>query len=405
MSNQTLETGMATSMGTTELITKAEIDQQIATARRFPRSIRKFRDEATQMVTLTESIAGECIYSLPRDGRTIDGPSARFAEIIASAWGNCRAGARVVGEDDEFVTSQGVFHDLERNSSITFEVRRRIKDKSGRRFSLDMIGVTANAASSIALRNAVLKGVPKAFWTDMYDAAKSTVAGDVKTLVNRRAEMLTFMLKFGVTEEMILELFDVTGIEDLGQDELVKLRGIATALKEGETTVEQAFSTGKAAKERTEAEQAVIDAAKSKGKNQTEEDGETREPETQKWPKWIEEGNHWCDSDGTIFSAELNAWNREQNRPSVTDDGRFRKRRGTAKTEATQQPGSPMSFAQIADMLAKCGSDTDELDVIEDLMRSSNLPHDQVVELEAMISAKRGVNLPGTDPEKNVEFA
>ena len=104
------------------------------------------------MVTLNESIAQQCIYALPRDGKTIEGASARFGEIVASAWGNCRAGARTVNEGTEFITAQGVFQDLERNVAITYECSPRIVDKNGRKLLLgpDMIGVTANAACSIA---------------------------------------------------------------------------------------------------------------------------------------------------------------------------------------------------------------------------------------------------------------
>src|ERR1700687_4952538 len=85
------------------LIAAAEIDQQIATAHKYPRSLVTFRKEALQMVTLTEVIAQECIYALKRADKVIQGPSARFAEIIFSAWGNARAGARVVHEGSEFV--------------------------------------------------------------------------------------------------------------------------------------------------------------------------------------------------------------------------------------------------------------------------------------------------------------
>lgn len=228
-------------LGALAVISKAEIDTQIATAKQYPRSIKQFRQECLGMVTLTEEIAGECIYALPRGGKTIEGPSARFAEVIASAWGNCRAGARVVGEENDFVIAQGVFHDLERNVSITYEVKRRIVDKNGRRFQPDMIGVTANAACSIALRNAVLKGVPKAFWSDMYKAAKKTVIGDAKTLANRRAEALDFLQKLGATPEMVCSRLEVAGVEDIGLEHLVTLRGLATAIKDGDTTVEMAF--------------------------------------------------------------------------------------------------------------------------------------------------------------------
>lgn len=228
--------------GMVALLNKSEIDQQIATAHRFPRSLKRFRDEALQMVTLDETIAGECVYALPRDGKTIEGPSARFAEIIASAWGNSRAGARVVDDRGEFVTAQGVFHDLERNVAITYEVQRRIVDKRGNRYKPDMIGVTANAACSIALRNAILKGVPKAFWSSMYEAARHTIMGDIKTLANRRAAALAEFQRFGISDKQIFDKLEVAGVEDIGLDHLVILRGLLTAIKEGDTTPEQAFS-------------------------------------------------------------------------------------------------------------------------------------------------------------------
>lgn len=236
-------TGMVAEQGMVAVLNKSEIDQQIATAHRFPRSLKRFRDEAMQMVTLDESIANECIYALPRDGKTIEGPSARFAEIIASAWGNSRAGARVISDQGDFVTAQGVFHDLERNVAITYEVQRRITNKRGQRFSADMIGVTANAACSIALRNAILKGVPKAFWASMEAAARQVIMGDIKTLANRRASAVAEFQRFGVSQEQILAKLGVPGIEDVTLEHLLTLRGLLTAIKEGDTTPEEAFAT------------------------------------------------------------------------------------------------------------------------------------------------------------------
>jgi hypothetical protein len=228
---------------TLSAITQAEIDSQIATAKRYPRSIRRFMDEATEMVTLSEEIAGECMYALPRGGKTIEGPSARFAEIVASSWGNCRAGARIVSEEEKFIVAQGVFHDLERNVAITYEVKRRITDKYGNRYNDDMVGTTGNAACSISLRNAVLKGVPKAFWKSLYDEARKCAIGDVKTLPNKRATMLAAFAKMGVTEDMVLSSMEAKGIEDIGLDELATLRGLFQAIKDGDTTVEQAFQS------------------------------------------------------------------------------------------------------------------------------------------------------------------
>lgn len=242
MSNENELEGMQVESSTIALLNKSEIDQQIATAHKYPRSIKRFRDETLQMVTLNENVAAECIYSLPRGGKTIEGPSARFAEVVFSAWGNSRAGARVVNDQGNFVTSQGVFHDLEKNAAITYEVQRRITDKSGKRFSDDMIVVTANAACSVALRNAILKGVPKAFWSDMYEAARATVMGDYKTLANRRADAIKAFQAYGISPEQICATLGVGGVEDIGLENLVTLRGILTSIKEGDTTPEQAFS-------------------------------------------------------------------------------------------------------------------------------------------------------------------
>lgn len=223
-------------------LNSSEIDTQIATAKKYPRSIKRFLNEALEMVTLSEDIAGECIYALPRSGKSIEGPSARFAEIVVSAWGNCRAGTRVVGEDDRFVTSQGVFIDLQRNTAITCEVKRRITDKYGNRYKDDMIGVTSNAACSIALRNAVLKGIPKAFWRKLYDEARRVAIGDVKTLGSRRAQMLEAFGKMGVTPELIFAKLEIGGEPDITLDHLGILRGMFTALKEGDSTIELLFA-------------------------------------------------------------------------------------------------------------------------------------------------------------------
>lgn len=240
--------------GTVALLNKSEIDMQVATAHKYPRSIKRFRDEALAMVTLNENIAQECIYSLPRDGKTIEGPSARFAEVVASAWGNSRAGARVVNDHGDFVTAQGVFHDLERNVAITYEVQRRIVSKNGIRFSTDMIGVTANAACSVALRNAILKGVPKAFWSDLYESARQTAIGNNHTLANRRARALAVLQKHGVTPAQVFAFLNIGGEEDITLEHLGTLFGITTALKEGETTPEQAFAVDGQPVEKAKAE-------------------------------------------------------------------------------------------------------------------------------------------------------
>lgn len=277
MNDEVREIPMVAEQNMIAMLNKSEIDQQITTAKQYPRSIKRFHNEALQMVTLSERVAESCIYALPRGNKTIEGASARFAEIVASAWGNCRAGSRVVSDQGDFVTAQGVFHDLERNVAITYEVQRRITDSRGKRYNADMIGVTANAACSIALRNAILKGVPKAFWDSMYEAARATVMGDYKTLNNRRADALKAFLAYGVNAERVCLTLGVSGVEDIGLEHLVTLRGILTAIKDGDTTPEQAFSQQSAA---TSTTAATITACTT----------ESFDKKKEGWKKLIQEG-------------------------------------------------------------------------------------------------------------------
>lgn len=237
--NDEAETGMAT----LEAQTRGEIDIQVSTAKRYPRSMKKFKDSALAMATLDEDTAEACLYSLPRGQKTIDGPSARLAEIIASAYGHMRIEGRVVGVDAQFVTVKGIAWDLENNCATAVEVKRRITDKNGKRFGDDMIGVTSNAAIAIGVRNATLKAIPKAFWQPIYLACRKIVAGDSQTLVARRDAMLAHFLKLGVQNGRVFESIGVAGAEDITLDHLVTLKGVASAIKNGEVTVEGAFDS------------------------------------------------------------------------------------------------------------------------------------------------------------------
>ncbi len=242
-------------------ITRAEIDVQIATAHQFPRSFKKFKQDALALATLDKETAGKCFYKLPRGGKIIEGPSVRLAEIVGSSWGNMRYGARIVSEDKDFIVAQGVAHDLEKNVSSSIEVRRRITTKKGKRYDADMITVTANAACSIALRNAIFKVIPMALTNDIYKQAKKCAIGNASTLVERRTGALEYFSKMGVFEDRILATLNKKGIEDIGLEELETLTGFKTAIADGDITVDKGFAVEEEddSKSRTEKLVKIVD--------------------------------------------------------------------------------------------------------------------------------------------------
>lgn len=227
---------------------RAEIDQQITTARAYPRSVKQVLDRIYSLATLDEQSAEESMYALPRgqgaDAKAITGPSIRFAEVVKQAYGNCRAAARVVHVDREekYVEAEGVFHDLETNVATTARVRRRISTKQGYLFSDDMIIVTGNAACSIALRNAIMGGVPKPLWRKAFEAVQQVIKGDATTLSAKRQEAVKAFANFGVKPEQVFAAIGVAGGEDITVEHIPILRGMFSALKNSEATVEEMFN-------------------------------------------------------------------------------------------------------------------------------------------------------------------
>jgi hypothetical protein len=232
-----------------ESMERAQVDVQISTAHRFPRPdmsiiVKKMKS----LATLDEATAESCFYVLNRQGKEIRGPSARLAEIATTCYGNIRAASRVIANDGKMITSQAVCHDLENNVSISIEVKRRITGKDGKTYSDDMQVVTGNAACSIALRNAVFKVIPLAMIQSVYDAARATAIGDVKTLASRRDKAIDTFIKMGATKERVLASIGKTSIDDIDLPALETLLGIHTALKDGDTSIDEAFPTPAAVK-------------------------------------------------------------------------------------------------------------------------------------------------------------
>lgn len=242
---ETLQVTQIQRAETLEVLNRSEIDIQIATARRFPRSVEQSTRRIMELATSDEDVAQECFYSLRRgngeNANAVEGPSVRLAEIVAASWGNLRVQSQVVSNDGKFITARGVCHDLETNTAVACEVQRRITDRNGRTYSDDMIVVTGNAAGAIAFRNAVFKVVPKAIINNTVKAIKAAAMGNSNALEERKSKMLKFFASIGVSKEMVLSYLEVDGIEAINMEEIMEMLGLANAIKEGTTTKEEAL--------------------------------------------------------------------------------------------------------------------------------------------------------------------
>lgn len=248
-----------------EAINRSEVDMQIVTAHRFPRKIEECKDNMVALATMDDTVAYNCFYHLERtdkDGKksVIEGPSVRFAEIIAACWKNLRIAARIIGNDGKTITAQGVCHDLESNVAISTEVKRSIVTSKGYTYSQDMQVVVGNAASSIALRNAICKVVPQVLIKSVVEEVQSKALEHIKQIGIEESwkQWVAYMQQqYGVSESMMLEYLGKER-SALKAEDIQKIVGVYQAIKEGTTTVEESF---KKPKEQSKIAQTAKDAA------------------------------------------------------------------------------------------------------------------------------------------------
>jgi hypothetical protein len=288
MNEQDNEIAQAQVVGTEllEAITRGEIETQIATAHKFPRSIELFNKRAIEMVSMDKETAESCIYSRPvgKDSVTgkqkiVEGESIRLAEIISSAYGNLRVAATLIEQTDRIVRARGAAHDLETNLAATSEVIESTVDKHGQPFSERMRIVVAKAALSKARRDAIFMVVPKALCKKIKNIAKQVAVGDRQTITKAVDDIMKFFKEKGVAEKNIFDYFSVAGKADIGIDELTILIGLKTAINDGEIKPEDAFKTNEV--EKNESLESKFEAqAETPSTPTPKPKTETKQPET-----------------------------------------------------------------------------------------------------------------------------
>lgn len=210
----------------------------VETAKAHPRSIEAFRKDLYALATVNRQSARSMYYQLKR-GKIIEGPSARFSETVLYAFGNLQVFGRVVEVGATQLIAEAAAWDMEKNTRIGRRVSRRITDKHGKRYGEDMIGVTSNAAISIAIRNAILSIVPRPLWEGAYEAALETAVGDSKTFTEHREGWTAWWTAEGGTEDQLWHYLDIKGPDDMGGFEIRRMYGLKNAIKEGHTTFQR----------------------------------------------------------------------------------------------------------------------------------------------------------------------
>lgn len=251
---------------------KANVDVQVATAKKYPRNLTRCVENSMALATMDKETAQTMGYALPRGGKPITGPSVHLAKLVVSNWGNMRTEAKVVQVTDKEVISRGTAWDLENNVASAFEVRRKITGKGGVRFTDDMITVTGNAANAIAYRNAVFAVIPKGVVDKVYRAAQGLITGDLSDeakLIARRTKAVNYFKdEFGISEEEVIKLCGKQTVKQIRAEEIALLLGIQQSLTDGDTTVDELMKSIRKEEAKSGIAEAAIKAASDTSKKE-----------------------------------------------------------------------------------------------------------------------------------------
>ncbi len=224
---------------------RAAIDSQIATAKQYPRDLRRVVDNSVTIVSMDKETAQTCRYAKPVGGRSVTGASVHLARILAQQYGNIRVQQRIKQITDRTIVAEAIAFDLETNYAVSVEARRSIISKSGQRYNDSLIETNAMGVLAIAERNAILKVIPKAITDKVYDAAFRRANGDLdseqKMLSARKKALDYFLDNYGATEDEVVKLLGLRSVNQIKAEQIADLRGYQQAITDGEYTVNDLF--------------------------------------------------------------------------------------------------------------------------------------------------------------------
>jgi hypothetical protein len=183
-------------------------------------------------------LAEQAEYTYPRGDKKVTGPSIRLAESIAQNWGNIDYG--IIELENERGQSEMMAYawDLETNTRVTkvFSVKHR-RDTRGGSYELkdsrDIYEATANFGAR-RVRACILGIIPGDVIEGAVKECRKTIKGENKTPIEDRIKVMlnTFEKEHRVTTKEIEEYLGCNA-KAIGENELIKMRGIHQSIVDG----------------------------------------------------------------------------------------------------------------------------------------------------------------------------
>jgi hypothetical protein len=200
-------------------------------------------DKVVAAVLREAEFAGDAFYySFPMGGKKIEGPSIGLAMAVAREWSNCAVPVEYYETATEWVFTAH-FVDLERGFTVSRVFRKKKGKGAFKKLEDDRAeDMTFQAAQSRAIRNVVLAGVPRWLTDQAKERAKDAVLKGISKegLASATEKALKFLAGYGISEARVLAVLGKPKHEWASED-IASLRGMASQLRDGQTTPEHLF--------------------------------------------------------------------------------------------------------------------------------------------------------------------
>lgn len=225
-----------------------QVEAQVIMAKKFPRDIIQV-EEKIKNSCKRESLAEIAQYAVPRAGTSIKGPSIRLAEELARQYGNCDIGYKIVESDTEaeLVRCMAWCWDLENNLRVTkeYEISAYQYTKNGnKKRTSDDLTLAVNAGGSKALRDCILRVVPSDLTDTALDTCEHTLKNSKVPISEQIDKMLRAFEKLNVDEKTI-QIYLQLARSKWTNAQIHSLRKVHTAIKNGDTTIDNVFFPNK----------------------------------------------------------------------------------------------------------------------------------------------------------------
>lgn len=232
----------------------AEVQGKMVLARKFPRDI----NYAMQMIEAecqSLDLAEKAVYEFPRGDSVVRGASIRLVECVSRHWGNLISGVEELSSTENSATVRAYCWDLQTNFSDekVFGVSYMRSTKKGNHLLTDPRDRYEKMANEGARRKraCIQAVIPKFVIDKAMEICQQTLSDSMKSedLEKTKEKMLS---AFNAVCEWITEteLSSVCGKDwdKLGTRDIVKLRNLYNAIKDGFVKPEAAFGREEAKK-------------------------------------------------------------------------------------------------------------------------------------------------------------